>query len=87
MTRDSFPPDLIDLHLAYVRTYRALAGASPGQGARLRRDLVRLHARLLHHPYWSLRAGSPSAGWAALRHQLQTGGVGGAGERGGRGSV
>ncbi|MEU0037905.1 hypothetical protein [Streptomyces sp. NPDC006333] len=84
MTRDTFPRDLIDLHLAYARTYRALADASPGQGARLRRDLVRLHARLLHHPYWSLRAGSPSTGWAALRHQLQAGGVG---QRDGRGTV
>ncbi|QIY60689.1 hypothetical protein HEP85_02015 [Streptomyces sp. RPA4-2] len=43
MARDSFPPDLVELHLAYTRTYRALAGASPGQGARLRRDVVRLH--------------------------------------------
>ncbi|MFF2998734.1 hypothetical protein ACFVTC_29895 [Streptomyces sp. NPDC057950] len=80
MARDSFPPDLIELHLAYTRTYRALAGASPGQGARLRRDLVRLHARLLHHPYWSLRPGSPSAGWAALRHRLQAAGAGREGE-------
>lgn len=87
MARDSFPPDLVELHLAYTRTYRALASASPGQGARLRRDLVRLHARLLHHPYWSLRAGSPSVGWAALRHQLQAVGAGREGERGGSGTV
>ncbi|MEV5782823.1 hypothetical protein ACGFWD_19310 [Streptomyces sp. NPDC048448] len=87
MARDSFPPDLVELHLACVRTYRALAGASPGQGARLRRDVVRLHARLLHHPYWSLRVGSPSVGWAALRHQLQAAGAGRERERGGSGTV
>jgi hypothetical protein len=71
MTRDAFPPDLVDLQLAYSRTYRALAGMPPGGSARLRRDLVRLHARLLGHPYWSRRPGRPSTGWAALRHQVK----------------
>ncbi|MET7609443.1 hypothetical protein ABZU45_42000 [Streptomyces avermitilis] len=76
MTCHSFPPDLVDLHLAYTRTYQALAGPPTGRDARLRRDLVRLHARLLGHPYWSHWPGSPSAGWALLRRQLRADGPG-----------
>ncbi|MGW7267512.1 hypothetical protein [Streptomyces sp. NPDC054842] len=71
MTRRSFPPDLVELHLAYVRTYRALAGPPSDRTARLRRDLVRLHAQVLHHPYWSNWSGRPSAGWASMRQQLR----------------
>jgi hypothetical protein len=71
MTHRSFPPDLVALHEAYTRTYQALAHAQPGRSARLRRDLVRLQARLLAHPYWSHRPGSPTAGWALLREQLR----------------
>ncbi|MFJ3229226.1 hypothetical protein ACIPJS_38580 [Streptomyces sp. NPDC086783] len=71
MTYRSFPPDLVALHEAYTRTYQALAHAQPGQSAWLRRDLVRLQARLLAHPYWAHRLGSPAAGWALLREQLR----------------
>ncbi|MFF3313003.1 hypothetical protein [Streptomyces sp. NPDC002952] len=65
----SFPPDLVDLHLAYARTYRALASDAGRSRTRLRRDLLRLGARVLYHPYWSQRPGSAAAGWAALREQ------------------
>jgi hypothetical protein len=71
MTHCSFPPDLVALQEAYTRTYRALARAQPGRSARLRRDLVLLQARLLAHPYWAGRPGSPTAGWALLREQLR----------------
>lgn len=71
MTHHSFPPDLVALHMSWMRTYRALAHAQPGRSAGLRRELVLLQARLLDHPYWSGRPSSPTTGWAVLREQVR----------------
>ncbi|MFL1897833.1 hypothetical protein ACJWDR_01900 [Streptomyces tauricus] len=62
MEQALFPHDLIQLQMAWNRTYAALAAPRPTAGhAKLRRRLVLLSARLYWHPFWSGPGRTPAA--------------------------
>ncbi|GHA09135.1 hypothetical protein GCM10010372_05720 [Streptomyces tauricus] len=62
MEQAPFPHDLIQLQVAWNRTYAALAAPRPTAGhAELRRRLVVLSTRLYWHPFWSGPGRTPAA--------------------------
>ncbi|MEU4084357.1 hypothetical protein [Streptomyces aureus] len=61
VSRMSFPDDLVQLEVAWCRTYDALAVSRPVANTRLRRRLLVLSARLWWHPFWSGPGRMPAA--------------------------
>lgn len=61
MAPTPFPPDLIELQAAWLRTYAALAVPRPASPTALRRRLQALSTRLLFHPYFSGPGRAPAA--------------------------
>ncbi|MET8860867.1 hypothetical protein [Streptomyces sp. NPDC004579] len=57
----SFPQDLVQLEVAWCRTYDALAAPRPAGHTALRRRLLVLSARLWWHPFWTGPGRMPAA--------------------------
>ncbi|MFD5636977.1 hypothetical protein ACFWJM_22960 [Streptomyces sp. NPDC127077] len=57
----SFPQDLVQLEVAWCRTYDALAAPRPAGRTALRRRLLVLSARLWCHPFWTGPGRMPAA--------------------------
>ncbi|MBT2447462.1 hypothetical protein J7F03_10320 [Streptomyces sp. ISL-43] len=60
MRHQYFPPDLVRIQLAWIRTYEDLDRLTPAQSpTALRRQLLTLSRALAVHPYWAIPGRSP----------------------------
>ncbi|GCD41826.1 hypothetical protein [Streptomyces paromomycinus] len=71
MALNSYPNDLVEAQRALHRTYEALAASRPRHVTALRRDLLRLSAVVLWHPFWSACPDSSLAARVELRRQAR----------------